>query len=202
MENLNTEDVKLDTVEEITAEEVNNSDTTQDNNSEVDKPYKTFNTQDEYDKFIKSESMKRVAELYKELGVQSKDELKAYKDAATDYNTLKDSYDAVNTSKAELEEKINALTKNYNDLQNELLITEFGINKDQAEDFLILAKSKVSDTVDLKKACEDVVTAYPYFKENSVRDIFKIGSPKSEVINREMTSDEQAQLRSYFGLKK
>lgn len=202
MENLNTEDVKLDTVEEITAEEVNNSDTTQDNNSEVDKPYKTFNTQDEYDKFIKSESMKRVAELYKELGVNSKEELKAYRDSATEYNTLRESYDTLNTSNGELQDKFNELSKNYTDLENELLITQFGINKDNANDFLILAKSKVSDTVDLKKACEETVTAYPYFKENIVRDIFKIGSPKSEVIEREMTSDEMAQLRQYFNLKK
>ena len=199
---LNTEEVKNDTVEEITAEEVNNSETTQDNNSEVDKPYKIFNTQEDYDKFIKSESMKKVAELYKELGVQSKDELKAYKNSATEYNALKDSYDTLNTSKGELENKFNVLTKQYNDLQNELLITEFGINKEQSEDFLILAKSKVSDTIDLKKACEEVVTAYPYFKENSVKDIFKIGSPKSDVINREITDDEKEQLRKYFGLKK
>ena len=199
---LNTEEVKNDTVEEITAEEVNNSETTQDNNSEVDKPYKIFNTQEDYDKFIKSESMKKVAELYKELGVQSKDELKAYKNSATEYNALKDSYDTLNTSKGELENKFNVLTKQYNDLQNELLITEFGINKEQSEDFLILAKSKVSETVDLKKACESIVQQYPYFKENSVKDIFKIGSPRSEEVNREMTTDEVAQLRKYFGLKK
>lgn len=198
----NTEEVKNDTVEEITAEEVNNSETTQDNNSEVDKPYKVFNTQEDYDKFIKSESMKKVADLYKELGVKSKEELKAYKESATEYNALKESYDTVNTSRTELEDKFNALTKKYNDLENELLITEFGINKEQSEDFLILAKSKVNDTVDLRKACEGIVQQYPYFKENSVKDIFKIGSPRSEEIKRDITEDEKQQLRKYFGLKK
>ena len=182
-----------------TIEETPNTESTAEGNNE---PFMIFNTEDDYNKFIKSESQKRVAELYKELGVQSKDELKAYKESATEYNTLRESYDTLNTSNGELQERFNELSKNYTDLQNELLITEFGINKEQAEDFLILAKSKVSDTVDLKKACEDVVTAYPYFKENSVRDIFKIGSPKSEVIEREMTSDEMAQLRQYFNLKK
>jgi len=182
-----------------TIDETPNTESTAEGSNE---PFMIFNTEDDYNKFIKSESQKRVAELYKELGVQSKDELKAYKESATAYNTLRESYDTLNTSNGELQEKFNELSKNYTDLQNELLITEFGINKDNANDFLILARSKVSDTVDLKKACEETVTAYPYFKENSVKDIFKIGSPKSEVINREMTSDEQAQLRSYFGLKK
>lgn len=182
-----------------TIEETPNTEVTAEGNNE---PFMIFNTEDDYNKFIKSESQKRVAELYKELGVNSKEELKAYKESATEYNTLRESYDTLNTSNGELQDKFNALSKNYTDLQNELLITQFGINKDQAEDFLVLAKSKVSDTVDLKTACENIVQQYPYFKENSVRDIFKIGSPKSEDIHREMTADEQAQLRKYFGLRR
>lgn len=191
---------EVSTQEEVsTIEETPNTDATAEGNNE---PFMIFKTEEDYNKFIKSESQKKVAELYKELGVQSKDELKGYKEAATEYNTLKDSYDTLNTSKGELENKFNVLNKQYNDLQNELLITEFGINKDNSEDFLTLAKSKVSDTVDLKKACELTVQMYPYFKENSVKDIFKIGSPRSEEINREITEDEKAQLRKYFGLKK
>lgn len=196
------EDIKEVSIpeEEITAEEVNNSEpTTEGSNKE---PFKIFNTEDEFNKFIKSESMKRVNELYKELGVTSKEEIKAYKESSLEYNSLKNDYDNISSSKTELETKFNELSKNYEDLKNDLLIQEFGINKDNASDFLTLAKSKVNDTVDLKKACEEVVTLYPYFKENSVKDIFKIGSPKSEVIHREPTDDETAQLRKYFGLKK
>lgn len=191
---------EVSTQEDVsTTEKAPNTDATAEGTNE---PFMIFKTEEDYNKFIKSESQKKVAELYKELGVNSKDELRAYKEAATEYNTLRESYDTVNTSKTELEDKFNALTKDYIDLQNELLITEFGINKDNSEDFLTLAKTKVSDTVDLKKACEMTVQMYPYFKENSVKDIFKIGSPKSEVVNREMTTDEVAQLRKYFGLKK
>lgn len=198
---LNMTEERNETVEETTAEEVSNSETTQENNSEVVEPYKVFNTQEDYDKFLKSESMKRVNELYKELGVSSKEELKAFKESSAEYNALKSSYDEVNTSKTELEDKIKTLEADNKNLRNELIINQFNIDKENAEDFMILAQSKVSEEKDIMKACEEVVQQYPYFRTNTVKDVFKIGSPKSEEIQREMTADETAALRKYFGLK-
>lgn len=193
-----------ETVEETTTEEASNSEATQVNNSENDnnkiEPYKTFNTQEDFDKFMKSESMKRVNELYKELGVNSKDELKAYKNSFEELNNLKASYDDVNTSKTALEEQLETLKKDNKNLQNELILNQFNINRENAEDFMVLAQSKVSDSKDLLAACEEVVQQYPYFKNNTVKEIFKIGSPKSEEVKRDLTADEKNTLRKFFGL--
>ena len=88
-----------------------NTDSTGSGDNNKIEPYKTFNTQEDFDKFMKSESMKRVNELYKELRVNSKDELKAYKNSFEELNNLKASYDDVNTSKTALEEQLETLKK-------------------------------------------------------------------------------------------
>lgn len=193
------EENKTEIVDETTAD-VSNSETTQ-VNSEMDKPYRTFATEEDFNKFIKSESMKRVNELYKELDVKSMDELKTFKESSKLYSELKSSYDDLNTSKTSLEEQFNSIKTENDSLRNSLLINRLGVNEELSKDFLTLAASKMDENTSLEQAAESVLQLYPYFKNNTVKDIFKIGSPKSEDIKRDMTDDEKAQLKKYFGLK-
>nr|DAH82884.1 MAG TPA: Major capsid protein [Caudoviricetes sp.] len=188
------------TEESTTAEEVSKDESTIENS---DKPFKIYNTEEEYNKDFKSASMKRVNEMFKELGVSSMNELKAFKQSVELLNQRNSEYDSLKNEKDELEIKASNLSEENTNLKKELLLNKFGIDGSNADDFLTLAKSKVNETKSLEDACSEVLEKYPSFRSTNIQSMFKIGSPKSsEDGERPLTADEERQLELYFGINK
>ena len=125
------------------------------------KPFKTFATQEDYDKAIKSEASKQKLEWMREVGVQSVDE----------YKTTKSKYD-------EATKNYDQVVKERNDLSDKLLVRELDVSDDFANDLLTLAKANVSKDKDLKTAASEVLGKNPSWKTNRARTI-KIGTEKA-----------------------
>lgn len=124
-------------------------------------PFKTFATQEDYDKAIKSEASKQKLEWMREVGVQSVDEFKTTK---SKYDEATKNYDQV--------------VKERNDLSDKLLVRELDVGDEYANDLLTLAKSKVSPDKDLKAAASEILDKNPGWKVSRAQSI-KIGTEKA-----------------------
>nr|DAF20222.1 MAG TPA: Major capsid protein [Caudoviricetes sp.] len=195
---MENEEVNQQTVDETTTEEASKTETTTEDST---KPFKIYETEEEYNKDLKSASMKKVNDMFKELGVSSIAELKAYKESAQLFNQKNDEFELLKSGNEELKKSFNELSEENNQLKNELLLNKFGIDGSNANDFLTLAKSKVNETKSLEEACSEVLEKYPSFRSTNIQTLFKIGSPKSSDDNdRGLTADEENQLKKCFGL--
>ena len=91
------EEVKQTVDESTTTTVATTSETTTDTETA---PFKIYSTQEEYDKDIKSLSMKRVNALYTELGIKAKDDIKValensskFAQLESEYATLKEEFE-------------------------------------------------------------------------------------------------------------
>lgn len=139
-------------------EQVTPAENTPEGKTGNEQPFKTFATEEEYNKMIKSEQSKAKNELLKEMGVKSVQETK----------------DAL--AKAALFDELN--TK-YQKLEENLVLTELGIKDEFRDEALILAKSKVTDEIGLKDALVDVIKKMPNLAKSPVANI-KIGTEKGD----------------------
>ncbi|MBM6648986.1 hypothetical protein [Bacillus sp. RIT 809] len=108
---------------------------------------------------------KQEAALLKKLGVedlnQLKDTLKGWNEHQESLKTDQQKRDEkLTTYETQLQEKNESL---FN-LQAENAAIKSGIKEDSINDVITLAKTKVSDDVDIAKAIEMVVEKHPYFK--------------------------------------
>ena len=124
-------------------------------------PFKTFDTQEDYEKAIKSEASKQKLEWMREVGVTSVDEFKATK---SKYDEATKNYDQV--------------VKERNDLSDKLLVRELDVSDDFANDLLTLAKANVSKDKDLKTAASEVLGKNPSWKVSRTQAI-KRGTEKA-----------------------
>ena len=132
-----------------------------DNKNQTDentKPFKTFATEDEYNNSIKSEVSKGKNSLLQEIGVKSVKEAKDYLDKANQYS--------------ELETK-------YSSLQDEHVLTKFGVKSEFKDEALLLAKTRVKDDVKLEDAMKDVLTKMPSLVDKNIFDA-NIGADRSK----------------------
>lgn len=128
---------------------------------------KTF-TQEEVNAMMAKEKNQGKLSILKELGV---DDAKSAKEALAKYKEYLDSQKTeaerlADTLKGEQEAKTAAELK-AQQLERKFDAIEAGVPADKAEDIVILAAAKVTETKDFKTALEEVKTAYPQLFEAS-----------------------------------
>jgi hypothetical protein len=144
------------------------------------KPYKVYETQEEYDKSFKSEVSKAKNDWMKQVGVASVDEFKE-KSAKAD----------------EAIKERDQLAKEKVDLTERLVVAELGVADDRKDDLLTLARAKATAGKSLKDAAAEVLEANPnWAKDRSRPADFGVG--KSE---RPNTQQEDPLASRYPWLK-
>lgn len=134
-------------------------------------PFKSFATEEEYNKAVKSEQSKAKNELLKEMGVKSVQETK-------DALAKVASFDELNTK--------------YQKLEENLALTELGVKDEFKDEALLLAKSKITSEIGLKDALSDVIKKMPSLAKAPMVDI-KIGTEKGE--NKGIEEENSASKR-------
>ena len=191
-------------VEETTTDEASNSETTTNTEST---PFKIYNTEADYDKDIKSLSMKKVNALYTELGIKSKDEIiaalelsKKYTELETNYNAIKDEYEKY---KADTSSTLEANTA----LNRELVMTKLNISDDKEirEDFISSVEGIMTrKNISFEEAATEFSQKYPTFKKNILDDSpVRIGVDKSRETTAPSSGVEKAfaKLNSWYKTK-
>jgi hypothetical protein len=139
------------------AEQVADATPTESANPEETKPYKVYASEDEFKKEVQSLSSKAKYALLQELNVKNLEEARA---KFSELEFTKSELKALNDVKAELE---TAKTEKQK-LSENLLMTELGVKTELRDDFLVLAKNKVSKDLPLADAAKSVLEKYTYFK--------------------------------------
>ncbi|QWI52514.1 hypothetical protein [Bacillus mycoides] len=146
------------------------------------------------------------AALLKKLGVedlnQLKDTLKGWNEHQESLKTDQQKRDEkLTTYETQLQEKNESL---FN-LQAENAAIKSGIKEDSINDVITLAKTKVSDDVDITKAIEMVVEKHPYFKGVVEEPPADPGKPKPTFSNgqhQQQSMTESEKWATAFGVKK
>lgn len=152
-------------------------------NKSTEETPKTY-TQEEYDKAIKSAAGKAKNEILKELGVSS----------VKDFNILKRNYEDAIKNAEDLS------TQNEN-LSNRLVLKDLNIRDDVEDDFISLAKKRITDDKTFNEAAREVAELYPnMIKEFTASKNVKIGNEKKDGSKKESTYSEEM-LKRYPWLK-
>lgn len=111
--------------------------------------FKTFATEDEFNKFQQSVSSKAKGEILKEIGVSSVSDVKdrftklpEYEKKASEYDKLFPEFEKI---RQERDASIDAL-----------IVTKFGVNDEFKNEFLTLAKAGVKENITLEQSAEAV----------------------------------------------
>ena len=131
----------------------------------TEKPEWVFDSEESFKKILKSTASKaknEIMSVLKENGINSLDEVKRIKKENSEYS-----------------EKFSNYSKTIENLEASLEITKLGIKEELKDDFLILAKNRVSEKTDLNTAMKAVLEAHPYFIEKTIEKNIKIGVEKS-----------------------
>lgn len=146
--------------------------------------YKYFETEADFKKFEKSASQKRVSELYKELGVESKEQLKEMIGYKAQYEEIFGKYNAMSEEYAKYKSDNEAALQERENLSRQLTLSKLGItdNEEMREDFIMAVDAlSVKKDMTFEKAAEDYLSRHPEFKDVSFRNGLKIGSEKSSI---------------------
>jgi len=164
-------------------------------NSSTSAPFKVYNSEDDFKKDIQSAASKAKYEVLKELNVKSLDEVKskiieleAAKTELVEATKIKSEYEQVKLQKQQVEES--------------LLLTQLGVVPELKDDFLVLAKAKVTTELPLPEAAKSVIEKYKYFKGDSVITdaAVKIGLEKKANGKVELENELAEKFRKSFGL--
>ncbi|NLZ45513.1 MAG: hypothetical protein GX896_02360 [Clostridiales bacterium] len=108
-------------------------------------PFKTFESEDDYNREIRSQRSKAKKEVLDELGVKSIDEAKT------------------NLSKsATLETELNETKSKYQTLEQDYHLSKAGVKDEYKEEVITLAKAKMNDETTFDKALEAVIQKMPF----------------------------------------
>jgi len=131
-------------------------------------PEKTF-TQDDVNNLVKRESSKQQEKMLKELGISD------FKDAKEGLAKFKEWQDSQKTEQEKQAERLKELETNHGTLTDEnsvlkaqISAMKAGVNADYVTDVVTLAKTMVSDDVDMDTAISKVVEKYPHFAQVEV----------------------------------
>lgn len=137
---------------------------------EPKEPEKTF-TQDDVNNLIARETKKQQEKLLKQLGIEN------FENAKEGMKQFKEWQDAQKTEAERQAEQLKLLEENYNSTatENETLKAQIsamkaGVMANSIEDVVTLAKTLVSDDVDMDAAIVKVVEKYPHFAQNQKQD--------------------------------
>ncbi|MED1403869.1 hypothetical protein P4U07_13705 [Bacillus mycoides] len=105
------------------------------------------------------------AAFLKKLGVENLDQLKQTVKGWNEHqDSLKTEQEKTNEKLTTFETQLQEKNESLFNLQAENAAIKSGIKEDSINDVITLAKTKVSDDVDIAKAIEMVVEKHPYFK--------------------------------------
>lgn len=187
----NVQDITVD--ESTTDNSATNSETTVDNTNQ---PFRVYNTEEEYSKDIKSISMKKVNELYKELGIKSKEEsitaitnAKRVEELENNYKTLSDEYEKFKTDSESKSKENEALSRQL--VMNKLNISD---NKEVQEDFMTAVEAIMTKkNISFEEAATEFVEKYPTFKKSILDNSpVKVGAEKSNLSDDPVSGVEAA----------
>ena len=153
---------------ETPIQETQEETTTQPDQKEVVENEWIAPTQEEYNKAIQSASSKAKYALLQELGIKSVDEFK------TKANTYEEAIKETESLKKANSDYANQI----NGLKEEMLISQLGVSEDYKEDFLTLAKAKVTESKDFTTAAKEVLDKNPNWR--NLQEPIKMGTEKSE----------------------
>lgn len=111
--------------------------------------FKTFSSEEDFTKFTQSISSKAKNELLDEIGYKSVSEIKGVVEKGSQYDEVSNKY-------TEIETKYNSVLAESEKLKVDLLTTKYNINDEFKDEFVTLAKSKVTDEVDIDTAAQSV----------------------------------------------
>lgn len=145
---------------------------------------KTF-TQDDVDNLIKRESSKQQEKLLKQLGIDDFDSAKE------GMKKFQEWQDAQKTEQEKQAEKLQQLESDYSSTNEENTILKAqisamkaGVIAESVEDVVVLAKTLVTDDVDMDAAIKQVVDKYPQFaqqeQETEEKPNFSNGTHKKQ----------------------
>lgn len=154
-------------------EELNNVDNTTitDSDKTVEKttetqsaePFRSFSTEDEFNKLMQSERSKAKNEMLKEFGVAS----------VSDFRNLKKTYeDAIG--------KTQTLENTVEDLNHKMILKDLNVKSENIDDFMSLAKKRVSENKTFEDAAKEVASLYNTFINTPVITDTKLGTEKTE----------------------
>ena len=152
--------------------------------------FKSFGTEEDYNKAIQSASSKAKGDLLKEMGVSSVQDVKdkfgkiaEFEEKATKYTELEGSY--------------NELKSKYDKVIDELLVTKYGVADDFKNEFLTVAKAGVTDKITLEQSAQSFAEKLSKMTGGTIK--VKIGGGKTPTLTEE--EKKTAQMRAAFGLK-
>ena len=171
-----------------------------------DTVYKVFNTEDELKKFEKSSGQKRISQLYKELGVESIDQLKGFIDTANKYHDLESKYTEMESKYKEYEAAIEASSKEKEALNRQLVLNKLNISDDKEiqDDFIAGVNNLMTrKNIDFESAASEYAAKYPMFRKSIVNDSIKIGVDRTNSNEEPISGVEKAfaKLNSWYKSK-
>ena len=149
---------------------------------ETKQPFRAFESEDDYNREIKSERSKAKKEVLDELGIKSINEAKT------------------NLSKsATLETELNETKSKYQTLEQDYHLSKIGVKDEYKEEVITLAKARVDDETTFDKAVEAVVEKMPFMTGKAFQK--QVGSqPGQTEETGEKTVNEQL-ARKYPWIK-
>ena len=140
--------------------ETNKTDTPE---SQESKPYKSFATEEEYQKELKSAESKAKHGILQKLGINSVDE------------------GTQNLTKAEqLEKDLQSTVQRLQQLEEENALVRVGIQDDYKDEAITLARAKVNDKTNFETALKQVGEKFPNLLGAQKKGVEKVGSEGSE----------------------
>jgi hypothetical protein len=152
---------QMPSAESTQADQTKSLEPTQKAESDPANPYKVFQTQEDYEKAVKSEASKQKLEWMKQAGVSSVDDYKI----------------KISAAEAAIKEH-DQLVKEKTMLNDKLIVAELNVADDRKDDLLTLAKTKVTDQKDLRAAAMEVLERNPTWTKGAGVAI-KIGTEKA-----------------------
>mgnify|MGYP001259425758 CR=1 FL=1 len=142
-----------------------------------DRDVKTF-TQEDVNNIAAKEAKKAQEKILKQLGIE---DFERAKEGMQRFREWQDQQKTEAERQAErlkeLESKYEQATKQNEIYQGQLLALKAGVLPDNVEDVVALAKSKVSEDVDMEEAISQIVEKYPHFKgEEEKKSSFSTGN--------------------------
>lgn len=166
---LDSEQTVVTTPENTTDNQVQENNTVENKVEEVEqKPFKVFDTEEALNKELQSARSKAKYELLQELGIANVDEFKS----------LKCTYDSAIKDKEELLAKYKELEDAHNKTKQDYELDKIGVKADKKEDFLLLAKSRMTEKDTLTSISEKLKEEYPSLFEALKETTPTIGSER------------------------
>lgn len=179
-------------VVETSQQEIDSVDTAENVSDKEFKPFKVFLTEEDYNKELQSTSSKAKFSILQNIGEKSVDDIRSKLD---NYNKLLE-------EKLKLEKEYIEFKESTNKEKEEHLLTTLGVDDNKKNDFLILAKSKVTEDKALDVVANELINLYPTFKTETVKAKVGVEKTKTDTLHKKMAEIESVNLRSYFGLNK